>query len=130
MTYTQIALIAVFIAAFVDMKVLQTQLLKRQVFWTSYAIIIGFQLLTNWWLTSRNIVMYSPDAILGIRIASAPAEDLFFGFALVLSVMSTWVYLGRKGIDNYRAATALAYALLATRKRRAVDVFALLLKMS
>ncbi len=100
MTYTQIALIAVFIAAFVDMKVLQTQLLKRQVFWTSYAIIIGFQLLTNWWLTSRNIVMYSPDAILGIRIASAPAEDLFFGFALVLSVMSTWVYLGRKGIDN------------------------------
>ena len=100
MTYTQIALIAVFIAAFVDMKVLQTQLLKRQVFWTSYAIIIGFQLLTNWLLTSRNIVMYSPDAILGIRIASAPAEDLFFGFALVLSVMSTWVYLGRKGINN------------------------------
>ena len=100
MTYTQIALIAVFIAAFVDMKVLQTQLLKRQVFWTSYAIIIGFQLLTNWWLTSRNIVMYSPDAILGVRIASAPAEDLFFGFALVLSVMSTWVYLGRKGINN------------------------------
>jgi len=100
MTYTQIALIAVFIAAFVDLKVLQTQLLKRRVFWTSYAIIICFQLLTNWWLTSRNIVMYSPDAILGIRIASAPAEDLFFGFALVLSVMSTWVYLGRKGIDN------------------------------
>jgi lycopene cyclase domain-containing protein len=100
MTYTQIALIAVFIAAFVDLKVLQTQLLKRRVFWTSYAIIICFQLLTNWWLTSRNIVMYSPDAILGIRIASAPAEDLFFGFALVLSVMSTWVYLGRKGINN------------------------------
>jgi len=100
MTYTQIALIAVFIAAFVDMKVLQTQLLKRQVFWTSYAIIIGFQLLTNCWLTSRNIVMYSPDAILGFLIASAPAEDLFFGFALVLSVMSTWVYLGRKGINN------------------------------
>lgn len=100
MTYTQIALIAVFIAAFVDIKVLQTQLLKRRVFWTSYAIIICFQLLTNWWLTSRNIVMYSPDAILGIRIASAPAEDLFFGFALVLSVMSTWVYLGRRGINN------------------------------
>ncbi len=100
MTYTQIALIAVFIAAFVDLKVLQTQLLKRRVFWTSYAIIICFQLLTNWWLTSRNIVMYSPDAILGIRIASAPAEDLFFGFALVLSVMSTWVYLGRRGINN------------------------------
>lgn len=100
MTYTQIALIAVFIAAFFDLEVLKTKLLKRKVFWTSYAIILPFQLLTNWWLTSRNIVMYSEDAILGIRIASAPLEDLFFGFALVLSVMVNWVYLGRKALKN------------------------------
>jgi lycopene cyclase domain-containing protein len=89
-------LIAVFIASFIDLEVLQTKLLKRKVFWTSYAIIVPFQLLTNWWLTSREIVMYSEDAILGVRIASAPMEDLFFGFALILSVMATWVYLGRK----------------------------------
>ena len=100
MTYTQIALGAVFIAAFLDIEVLKTDLLKRKVFWTSYAIILPFQLLTNWWLTSRNIVMYSSDTILGIRIASAPLEDLFFGFALILSVMSNWVYLGRRGINN------------------------------
>lgn len=100
MTYTQIALIAVFIAAFVDLEVLKTRLLKRKVFWTSYAIIVPFQLLTNWWLTSRKIVMYSEDAILGIRIASAPMEDLFFGFALILSVMATWVFLGRKAAKN------------------------------
>ena len=100
MTYTQIALIAVFIAAFLDLEVLKTRLLKRKVFWTSYAIILPFQLLTNWWLTSRNIVMYSEDAILGFRIASAPLEDLFFGFALILSVMATWVYLGRKTSKN------------------------------
>jgi len=100
MTYTQIALGAVFMSAFLDIEVLKTGLLKRKVFWTSYAIILPFQLLTNWWLTSRNIVMYSADTILGIRIASAPLEDLFFGFALVLSVMSNWVFLGRKGIKN------------------------------
>jgi lycopene cyclase domain-containing protein len=100
MTYTQIALMAVFIAAFLDLEVLQTKLLKRKVFWTSYAIILPFQLLTNWWLTSREIVMYSEDTILGLRIASAPLEDLFFGFALILSVMATWVYLGRKAIKN------------------------------
>jgi lycopene cyclase domain-containing protein len=100
MTYTQIALMAVFIAAFLDLEVLQTKLLKRKVFWTSYAIILPFQLLTNWWLTSREIVMYSEDTILGLRIASAPLEDLFFGFALVLSVMATWVYLGRKANKN------------------------------
>ena len=91
---------AVFIASFLDLEVLQTKLLKRKVFWTSYAIILPFQLLTNWWLTSREIVMYSEDTILGLRIASAPLEDLFFGFALILSVMATWVYLGRKANKN------------------------------
>jgi len=99
-TYSQIALIAVFIAAFLDLEVIKTRLLKRKVFWTSYAIILPFQLLTNWWLTSRNIVMYSEDVILGIRIASAPLEDLLFGFALILSVMANWVYLGRKAHKN------------------------------
>jgi lycopene cyclase domain-containing protein len=91
MSYTQLAIVAVAIAVSFDMYLFNTQLLKRKVFWTSYAIILGFQLLTNWWLTSRNIVMYSPDAIIGFRIASAPVEDLFFGFALVLGVMSNWI---------------------------------------
>ena len=91
MSYTQLAIVAVAIAVSFDMYLFNTQLLKRKVFWTSYAIILGFQLLTNWWLTSRNIVMYSPDAIIGFRIASAPIEDLFFGFALVLGVMSNWI---------------------------------------
>ena len=94
MTYTQIALVAVVIAITFDLYLFNTQLLKRKVFWTSYAIIVSFQLLTNWWLTSRNIVMYSPDAITGLRIASAPVEDLFFGFALVLGVLSNWIRLG------------------------------------
>jgi lycopene cyclase domain-containing protein len=93
MTYTQLAICAVVIVVTVDLFVIKTTLLKRKVFWTSYAIIVGFQLLTNWWLTSRNIVMYSPDAIIGIRIASAPIEDLLFGFALVLGVLINWIRL-------------------------------------
>ena len=94
MTYTQLAVMAVVIAIAFDLYLFNTQLLKRRVFWTSYAIIVGFQLLTNWWLTSRNIVMYSPDVIIGVRIASAPIEDLLFGFALVLGVLSNWIRLG------------------------------------
>jgi lycopene cyclase domain-containing protein len=93
MTYTQLAVSAVLIVVSIDLFVLRTQLLKRKLFWTSYAIIIGFQLLTNWWLTSRNIVMYDPNTIIGIRIASAPVEDLLFGFALVLGVMLNWIRL-------------------------------------
>jgi len=94
MTYTQLAISAAVIVIILDLYVIKTGLLKRKVFWTSYAIIVGFQLLTNWWLTSRNIVMYSPDAILGLRIASAPVEDLLFGFALVVGVLVNWIRLG------------------------------------
>ena len=93
MTYTQIAVFAVLFAISLDLFLFKTQLLKRKVFWTSYAIILGFQLLTNWWLTSRNIVMYHPESIIGLRIACAPIEDLFFGFALVLGVLINWIRL-------------------------------------
>ena len=100
MTYTQIALFAVGRAAALDLYALQTRLLLRRAFWTSYAIILPFQLLTNWWLTSRNIVMYEKSQILGARLASAPLEDLAFGFALILGVLSLWVFWGRRGIGR------------------------------
>ena len=100
MNYTGIALTAFLFSILFDLYILKSRLLTRAVFWTSYAIIVFFQLITNWWLTSREIVMYDPDAIIGLRIASAPAEDLFFGFALVLSVMNLWIYWGKKGIQK------------------------------
>ena len=98
MSYTQIAISAALLALVLDLFVLRTSLIMRKVFWTSYAIILLFQLLTNWWLTSRNIVMYDAGSIIGTRIASAPAEDLLFGFALILGVQSSWVYLGRRWV--------------------------------
>ncbi len=98
MKYTQIAFVAVALAVILDFYILRTSLLRKRVFWTSYSIILPFQLLTNWWLTSRNIVMYSSETIIGLRIASAPVEDLLFGFALVLSTLAFWVFWGRKGI--------------------------------
>jgi lycopene cyclase domain-containing protein len=100
MVYTDIAIISIIFAAIVDLFIFKNKLLTKKVFWTSYAIILPFQLITNWWLTSRNIVMYSPDAITGIRVASAPVEDLLFGFALILLVMNLWVYWGKKGIQK------------------------------
>ena len=100
MTYTQISILAVLIAVTLDLFVIKTALLKRAAFWTSYAIILPFQFLTNWWLTSRNIVMYDPDVITGIRFFSAPAEDVLFGFALILSVQSLWVNLGKSASSN------------------------------
>jgi lycopene cyclase domain-containing protein len=100
MTYTQISILAVLIAVTLDLFVIKTVLIKRAAFWSSYAIILPFQFLTNWWLTSRNIVMYDPDVITGIRFFSAPAEDVLFGFALILSVQSLWVNLGKSASSN------------------------------
>ena len=100
MSYTQIAVMAVAFSALIDIILLCTRLLFRKVFWTSYAIILLFQLITNWWLTSRKIVMYDSHAIIGTRLASAPVEDLLFGFSLILGVLSLWVFNGRRGIQR------------------------------
>ena len=90
MTYTALAISGVVLAITTDLFIARTRLLATKRFWTSYAIIIFFQLITNWWLTSRKIVMYSPDAILGPRISSAPLEDLLFGFTLGTLVLILW----------------------------------------
>lgn len=100
MSYSQLTLIAIVISLFNDRYIFKTSLITKRVLWTSYAIILPFQLLTNWWLTSRKIVIYSDSAIVGIRLASAPIEDLGFGFALVLSVLTLWIYWGRRGLQQ------------------------------
>lgn len=75
MIYSDIAVTAVCIAVLVDLFLFKNSLLTRSAFWISYAIILPFQLMTNWWLThnrsdGKAIVMYDPDAIVGIRIYS------------------------------------------------------------
>jgi lycopene cyclase domain-containing protein len=105
-SYTVAALLGVLGALAVDLFVLRTRLVTRAVFWYTYPIIIVFQLLSNGILTGRRIVIYDPVAILGLRIAHAPVEDLFFGFALILLTLSVWVWLGRRGIDREPRAGA------------------------
>ena len=100
MIYSDIAIFAFAVAVMSDLFLFKNSLLTRPAFWTSYGIILPFQFLTNWWLTSKNIVMYNPDAIIGVRICSAPVEDLLFGFALVLSVMGMWEFWGRRGMQR------------------------------
>ena len=114
MTYTQMALLAVALTLAIDLLLLRTCLVTRKVFWVSYVIIVGFQLLTNGALTGFRIVRYSGDAIIGSttpadqappflgdgRLFFAPIEDLLFGFALVLLTLSMWIWLGRRGVQR------------------------------
>jgi lycopene cyclase domain-containing protein len=95
-SYTQAALLGVVATVLLDLVVLRTRLLTRKLFWTSYAIVVFFQLVTNGILTGRDIVTYDGAAILGLRIVYAPVEDLLFGFALVVQTLSWWVFWGQR----------------------------------
>jgi len=72
------------------MFITKNSLLSTLRFWFSYFIILPFQLFTNWWLTPREIVIYDSEAIIGLRLAGGPIEDIIFGFAMILATMSLW----------------------------------------
>jgi lycopene cyclase domain-containing protein len=95
-SYTVLAVAGVVGAVLLDVLVLRTRLVGRRVFWTAYAIVLVFQLLTNGWLTGRDIVRYDDSAILGWHVVFAPVEDLLFGFSLVLQTLTWWVWWGRR----------------------------------
>jgi len=99
-SYTALALTGVAFALLLDLVVLRTRVVTRRVFWTAYAIVVVFQLLTNGWLTGRDIVRYDDDAILGARLVYAPVEDLLFGFSLVVQTLAWWVFWGRRGVSR------------------------------
>jgi lycopene cyclase domain-containing protein len=117
-SYTTAALLGVLGALAVDLLVLRTRLVLRPVFWATYPIILFFQLLSNGVLTGREIVRYDAGAIIGIRLAYAPVEDLLFGFALVLSTLSLWVFWGRSGVQRTPAAGTGSSWLLRRRRKR------------
>ena len=94
MTYTTAAVLAVLCTVVLDAVVLRTRVLAQQAFWIAYAIILGFQLVTNGILTGQGVVRYDGSAILGARFVWAPVEDLLFGFALVVQSLSWWSYWG------------------------------------
>ncbi|MDX6219849.1 MAG: hypothetical protein QOJ48_1530 [Frankiales bacterium] len=94
MTYTTAAVLAVLATVALDLLVLRTRVLAQQAFWIAYAIILGFQLVTNGILTGRHVVTYDPHTITGARFVWAPVEDLLFGFALVVQTLSWWTFWG------------------------------------
>lgn len=114
MTYTQLAFGSILIVVAIDLWLLRTRMVTRRVFWTSYAIVVFFQLITNGMFTGFGVVRYDGDAIIGEtspevgpppflgegRIAFAPVEDLLFGFALILLTIALWVFWGRRGVQR------------------------------
>lgn len=99
MTYSDIALYAVLFAVVTDLYFIRVQMITRGIFWLSYGLIFPFQLLTNRWLTSNHIVIYSSEQIIGVRFAGAPVEDLLFGFSMILLTLSFWEFYRARDKD-------------------------------
>lgn len=89
----------------IEFKALKTGLLKMIQFYLAYGIVVFFQLLTNGYLTGREIVLYDPGVIIGIRVAYAPLEDLLFGFSLVFMTMAVWTKIGMVEKAKFKATS-------------------------
>lgn len=115
MSYTAIAVITFAVVLLLDLWVLRSRMVLRKEFWIAYAIMIGFQLLTNAILTGTETVQYADDTIVGIgndvqpgqppflgegRLFYAPVEDVAFGFGLVLLTLSLWQFWGNRGLQD------------------------------
>lgn len=91
--YTVPAVVSAVAVCTLELAVLRTGLFRRPAYWLSMVIVIGFQILTDGWLTklSAPIVVYDNRQTSGIRFPlDIPIEDFLFGFALVTAVLLLW----------------------------------------
>lgn len=96
--YTLPAVVAVAAVCVLELAVLRTGLFRKPAYWISMVIVVGFQILTDGWLTklSAPIVIYNETHTSGLRFPwDIPVEDFLFGWALVTAVLLLWVKQGQ-----------------------------------
>ena len=93
-SYTLAALAADLLVVLAEVLWLRTGLLRRPAYLLTLAIVLGFQVPIDGWLTkmSAPIVIYNDHDLSGLRFPwDIPVEDFLFCFALVTSVLLVWV---------------------------------------
>lgn len=91
--YTLPAVLAVLMVCVLEFTVLRTGLFRRAAYWISMAIVLGFQVPVDGWLTklSAPIVIYDDRHTSGLRFPfDIPIEDFLFGWAMVTAVLLLW----------------------------------------
>lgn len=91
--YTVPAVVSALVVCALELMVLHTGLFRRPAYWLSMVIVIGFQILTDGWLTklSAPVVIYDDRQTSDVRFPfDIPVEDFLFGFALVTAVLLLW----------------------------------------
>jgi lycopene cyclase domain-containing protein len=91
MEYTVAAVVAAACVILLDRR-LGTRVLRRREFWVFLAVMYGFKLIANGYLTWRPIVIYGREHFLGVRLGTIPLEDFVYGFALIGLSVVLWEY--------------------------------------
>jgi len=58
-------------------------LLHSNIYWWTIGISYVPFFIVNYILTSLPVVIYNPEAIIGIRVKTIPVEDLFYSFSMI-----------------------------------------------
>ncbi len=93
--YTLLSLSSVIVTVLID-KWSKVNLLKKNEFYLFLAIIFGFKLLVNGYLTGTEAVVYNPEYFMGLRLGSIPVEDFLFGFSLISLGIIFWEFFKEK----------------------------------
>ncbi|MEU4765713.1 lycopene cyclase domain-containing protein [Actinosynnema sp. NPDC023794] len=91
--YLLAAVTAAVLVVLWELLVLRTGLFRSPVYWVTMAIVLGFQVPVDGWLTRLDapIVRYADWAISGVRAPwDIPVEDFLYGFAMVTAVLLLW----------------------------------------
>lgn len=98
MVYTLTAVVSVVLVLLVELAWLRTGILRTARFWLAMAIVLGFQVPVDGWLTklSAPLVRYAPADMTGLRAPwDIPVEDFVFGFGMITLTLVVWARLGR-----------------------------------
>lgn len=91
--YTVAAITSLVIVVALELVVFRTGIFRRPTYWVSMAIVLGFQVIVDGWLTklSAPVVIYSAEQSSGVRFPwDIPVEDFAYGSALVTLVLILW----------------------------------------
>jgi lycopene cyclase domain-containing protein len=91
--YTVLTVVAVVAVVVAELIYFKSGIFKTAQYWLTMLIIFAFQIPVDGWLTklSAPIVIYNPDAFLGIRVPwDIPIEDFGFGFTMVTLAILLW----------------------------------------
>ena len=91
--YTVIAVLSILAVVAAERFWLRTGIFRTAQYWWSIAIVFGFQIPVDGYLTklSNPVVIYNENEMLGIRFPwDIPVEDFGFGFSMVTLVLLLW----------------------------------------